>query len=49
LQVTKTTGNGLQVHRSTEYTETGQKAKPKEHMNIETTDIGWGLKDDTAV
>jgi hypothetical protein len=40
LQATKTTYSGLQEHRINQYTATGQKAKPKEHMSTETTDIG---------
>jgi hypothetical protein len=40
LQVTKTTYSGLQEHRIMKYTATGHKAKAKEQMSTETTDLG---------
>jgi hypothetical protein len=38
LQVTKTTYGGLQEHRVTEFSATGQETKPKEHVRTDNTD-----------
>jgi hypothetical protein len=40
LHVTNTTYSGLQEHRIIVYTATGQKAKPKVHLSMESTVTG---------
>jgi hypothetical protein len=40
LHVTNTTYSGLQEHRTIVYTATGQKAKPKVHLSMESTVVG---------
>jgi hypothetical protein len=40
LHVTNTTYSGLQEHRIIVYTATGQKAKPKAHLSMESTVTG---------
>jgi hypothetical protein len=37
VQVTETTDGGLQEHRVTEYSATGQETKPKEHVRTDNT------------
>jgi hypothetical protein len=44
LHVTNTTYSGLQEHRIIVYTATGQKAKPKVHLSMESTVTGNSSK-----
>jgi hypothetical protein len=46
LHVTNTTYSGLQEHRIIVYTATGQKAKPKVHLSMESTVTAGGLAGD---